>query len=62
MWIYIIEQANDSANETYKVGFYNPANVFFEESVHHEQYRAAARVNFLNGGDGHLSNAQSFYR
>lgn len=47
MWVYIKSEDN-----LWTVGFYNPAGRWHPESDHDSRKSAAARVNYLNGGEG----------
>ena len=47
MYVYI-----KSEQGLWTVGFYNPNKEFIPESDHDSPDKAAARVNYLNGGYG----------
>jgi hypothetical protein len=51
-WLYIQTDQNPAL---WTVGFYDPTGKFVPESDHPIAAEAAARVHWLNGGDGEVS-------
>jgi hypothetical protein len=45
-WVYI----RDQSEPLWTVGFYDPAGKWHSDSDHDDRDKAAARVNYLNGG------------
>ena len=55
MCVYILSEKaghGGADNDLYTVGFYDPNGKFQPESDWNTKYKAAERVNYLNGGEG----------
>lgn len=58
MYIYINESLSQDI-EIYTVGFYHPNGAWIPEGSYQSKEAASARVNYLNGGLGHISKTQT---
>lgn len=51
MYVYrVLNVAGKRKTKGYEVGFFSPSGVFHRETEYKEQWNAALRVHFLNGG------------
>lgn len=50
MWVYRPSDESIGEDGNWQVGFFYPTGEFFTESTYDDKDKAAARVNYLNGG------------